>query len=143
MTITTKADYAAAIAKKAHLESLLAKGKKEFSGYGLELFQSGVQRNLESLSAAISQYDTIHASIADTVMSIGTQITQIVYIDVSGTAVPPESSFATATFRPFAAQNHGGAWNFAGISGNMFISEVLPRPCPHSVNTWERSPVFA
>jgi hypothetical protein len=140
MTITTKPDYSAAIAKKAHLENLLARGSKQFSGYGLELFQSSVQRNLDRLAAAISEYDARRCFITDTIVSASLQSTYDLCFVVCGGAVLADSSFATTTLGSSALPS-GGAWNFAGVGGNIHVSGLVPRQSPRSV-TIANSPVL-
>jgi hypothetical protein len=49
-------DYLAAVEERRHLERLLENGSKEFSGYGLELFASGLSAKIKRLDRAIEQY---------------------------------------------------------------------------------------
>jgi hypothetical protein len=50
-------DYLAAVEERQHLERLLEAGRNEFSGYGLELFESGLRAKIERLSRAIDRHD--------------------------------------------------------------------------------------
>lgn len=57
MIIKNASDYIAAIEKKQRLERLLREGQKQFSGYGRELFESGMRASVGSLAAAIREYE--------------------------------------------------------------------------------------
>jgi hypothetical protein len=50
-------DYIAAIAKRQHYRQMLARGARQFAGYGLELFQGGINATLCDLDAAIEGYE--------------------------------------------------------------------------------------
>lgn len=51
-------DYLDMVQERQRLEGLLEQGRREFSGYGLELFERGLRAKLDRLTVAIKQYDT-------------------------------------------------------------------------------------
>jgi hypothetical protein len=51
-------DYLAAVEERQHLEGVIERGRKEFSGYGLELFERGIRGKIARLEDAIAQWDT-------------------------------------------------------------------------------------
>jgi hypothetical protein len=50
-------DYLTAVEERRHFEELLQHGRKEFSGYGLELFERGLRGKIAKLTDAITQWD--------------------------------------------------------------------------------------
>jgi hypothetical protein len=57
MLINSTVDYFDAVAKRHHLERILRREARKFSGYGRELFESGICRTLNNLDEAISEYE--------------------------------------------------------------------------------------
>jgi hypothetical protein len=55
--ISTVDQYMAAVAKREHFQKLLEGGAKDFSGYGLELFELGMRSTLARINAAIEHYE--------------------------------------------------------------------------------------
>jgi len=55
MRITDVQDYVAALEEQRHLEGMIERGRKEFSGYGLELFERGLRKKLARVTDAIVQ----------------------------------------------------------------------------------------
>jgi hypothetical protein len=97
MSIVNARQYLAAVAKKQHIEKMLDEGTKEFSGYGLELFQSGMRTNLERLAAAIREYETGLGYTALASYGAATGRIQVDYIVVHGGRALPDTSFANLT----------------------------------------------
>jgi len=55
-------EYVAAVEERQHLEKLLEAGRKEFSGYGLELFQRGVRAKIAKLTNVIENCEALARS---------------------------------------------------------------------------------
>jgi hypothetical protein len=55
--VTNVQDYLATIEERRRLEGMLEQGRKEFSGYGLELFERGLRKKIAKLTDAIAQQD--------------------------------------------------------------------------------------
>ena len=64
MTISVVNEYLSAIDERKRLEGLLKRGRGEFSGYGLELFERGLGSKIEKLTAEIELYEIQTASKA-------------------------------------------------------------------------------
>ena len=58
MTISDPTQYFGAVQARERLTNMLEEGKKEFSGYGLELFERGMNRRLGEVKDEISRYET-------------------------------------------------------------------------------------
>jgi len=50
-------DYLAAVEERQHLQGVIERGRKQFSGYGLELFERGLRGKIAKLTDAIAQWD--------------------------------------------------------------------------------------
>jgi|GEM_PF-4623717 len=57
MSVNNASEYLAAIEEREHFKTLLERGRKQFSGYGLELFERGLRSKIEKLNAEISRYE--------------------------------------------------------------------------------------
>src|ERR1700689_420870 len=55
MTTEDAQDYLATVEERRHLEGMIERGRKEFSGYGLELFERGLRGKIAKLTDAITQ----------------------------------------------------------------------------------------
>jgi hypothetical protein len=58
MKIEKAFEYFGAIESRERLLNMLKQGRREFSGYGLELFEKGILNKLQNVELAISEYET-------------------------------------------------------------------------------------
>lgn len=59
MKIESVIDYYSALAEQERFRGILERGRNEFSGYGLELFERGIQGLLQRIGSAIQEYETL------------------------------------------------------------------------------------
>jgi hypothetical protein len=57
MIVNLLPDYLDVVEERQRLEGMLERGRKEFSAYGLELFERGIRAKIARLTSKIEQYE--------------------------------------------------------------------------------------